>query len=226
MLASLSALLVAAAPAVAATVGPEIGHFDPSTGQWYMRDAVGATHNSYFGVPGDVPLLGDWDCDRIDTVGMDRPSNGFVYLRNSNTQGIAEIDFFYGVARDIPLAGDWDRDRCDTLAIYRGGRVFVRNSLGTGVADYSFNFGSESSVAMGPIQIRRDDGAAHTLIGRPDDGVNDHFRSSLLNGRTYTVDPAGSWTPHFQLRTDEVAPGESLHVVPSGVSGSLNIYRD
>lgn len=141
LLASLSALLLAAAPAVAATAGPEIAQFDPSTGEWHMRDSVGAIHSFYFGVPGDQPLLADWDCDGTETVGMYRPSNGFVYLRNSNTQGVAEIDFFYGVAGDVPLAGDWDGDGCDTLAIYRGGQVFVRNSLGTGVADYSYDFG-------------------------------------------------------------------------------------
>lgn len=140
-LASLSALLLAAAPAGAATAGPEIGQFDPSTGHWHMRDAVGATHSFFFGVPGDVPLLGDWDCDGVDTVGMYRPTNGYVYLRNSNTQGVADLDFFYGTAGDIPLAGDWNGDGCDTLAIYRAGRVFVRDTLGTGVADYDFFFG-------------------------------------------------------------------------------------
>ena len=133
--------LLIAAPAGAGTAGPELAQFDPATGQWHMRDAVGATHTFFYGVPGDVPLLGDWDCDGDDTVGMYRPSNGFVYLRNSNTQGVADLDFFYGVAGDIPLAGDWNGDGCDTLAIYRAGRVYVRNELGTGVADYDFYFG-------------------------------------------------------------------------------------
>ncbi|NNL68891.1 MAG: hypothetical protein HKO70_02900, partial [Acidimicrobiia bacterium] len=138
---ALAALLLISAPAGAATAGPEIAQFDPDTGRWHMRDAVGATHTFYYGVPGDVPLLGDWDCDGDDTVGMYRPSNGFVYLRNTNTGGVADINFFYGVAGDVPLAGDWNGDGCDTLAIYRSGRVFVRNTLGTGVADYDFYFG-------------------------------------------------------------------------------------
>jgi cell migration-inducing and hyaluronan-binding protein len=134
-------LSLGAVPASATTAGPEIAQFDPGTGRWHMRDAVGASHTFYYGVPGDIPLLGDWDCDGDDTVGMYRPTNGFVYLRNSNDQGNADLDFFYGIAGDIPLAGDWNGDGCDTLAIYRGGRVYVRNSLGTGIADYDFYFG-------------------------------------------------------------------------------------
>ena len=85
--------------------------------------------------------MGDWDCDGFDTVGMYRPSNGFVYVRNANGFGVADEDFFYGLAGDVALVGDWNSDGCDTLAIYRQGTVFVRNELGTGVADYSFFFG-------------------------------------------------------------------------------------
>ena len=45
----------------------------------------------YFGNPGDYPFMGDWDCDDVDTPGLYRQSDGYVYLRNSNTQGIADV---------------------------------------------------------------------------------------------------------------------------------------
>jgi hypothetical protein len=97
----------------------------------------------YYGNPGDVPLMGDWNCDGVATPGMYRPSNGFVYLRNSNTQGVADLSFFYGNPADIPLAGDFDGDGCDTVAVYRAseGKVYIRNTLGTGVADNAYYFG-------------------------------------------------------------------------------------
>ena len=85
---------------------------------------------------------------------------------------------------------------------------------------------SDTSTTVGPIVFTRDDGATHTVLGRPDDGPNDHFRTSVRNGRRYTIDPSGSWTPHYQIRTDEIAPGEWLHVVLKGVSGTPAIYRD
>ncbi len=125
-------------------VDPEragVGLFDPTSGEWHLRYPDGSEHHFFYGDPGDLPLLGDWDCDGFDTVGMYRPSNGFVYVRNANGFGVADQEFFFGLAGDIPLVGDWDGDGCDTLAIYRRGRVFVRNALGTGFADYDYVFG-------------------------------------------------------------------------------------
>ena len=103
---------------------------------------AGASVNSfYYGNPSDVPLMGDWNCNGTATPGMYRPSNGFVYLRNTNDTGVADIDFFYGIPGDIPIVGDWNDDGCDTLGIYRSGHVFIKNTLGTGFADFDFWFG-------------------------------------------------------------------------------------
>ena len=139
----LTMALVALAPPARADVGvpDEVGLFDPATGEWYLRHADGTVDRFYYGVPGDVPLLGDWDCDGVDTVGMFRPTNGFAYLRNSNTQGFADISFFFGIPGDIPLAGDWDADGCDTLGVYRNSEIFILNTLETAVAETSYYFG-------------------------------------------------------------------------------------
>jgi hypothetical protein len=71
-----------------------------------------------------------------------------VYLRNSNTQGPADIRFFFGNPGDVPFAGDFDADGCDTVSIYRPSeqRFYIINQLGTdgggfGAAKYSFMFG-------------------------------------------------------------------------------------
>lgn len=119
----------------------DVGLFDPDTGRWHLRDAPGSEITFFYGAPGDVPLFGDWDCDGVDTVGMYRPSNGFVYIRNSNDFGVADQDFFFGIAGDVPLVGDWNGDGCDTLAVYRNGRVFIANTLGTVVGEFDFFFG-------------------------------------------------------------------------------------
>ncbi|HLF43456.1 MAG TPA: glycosyl hydrolase, partial [Acidimicrobiia bacterium] len=42
-----------------------------------------------YGNPGDVPFSGDWDCDGVETPGLYRRSDGYVYLRNSNSEGVA-----------------------------------------------------------------------------------------------------------------------------------------
>lgn len=98
----------------------------------------------YYGNPGDLPLMGDWNCDGVKTPAMYRAGNGFMYLRNTNTQGNADVSYFYGTPSDIPLAGDWDGNGCDSLAVYRPseGQIYIKDSLGAGVADYSYFFGN------------------------------------------------------------------------------------
>ena len=125
-----------------------VGLVDTATGQWYLNSDAGSLAPFYFGDPGDIPMVGDWDCDGTDTPGLYRSSDGFVYLRNSNDAGIADISFFFGDPNDVPLAGDFNGNGCDTVSLYRPSqsRVFVINHLGTngsglGPADYDYTFG-------------------------------------------------------------------------------------
>jgi hypothetical protein len=126
----------------------DVGLVDPSQGIWHLRrgDSV---ESFYYGVPGDTPFMGDWDCDGIDTPGLYRRSDGYVYLRNSNTQGIADVRFYFGNPGDIPIAGDFNGDGCDTVSLYRPseGRVYIVNRLGSGsaglgAAEVSYYFGN------------------------------------------------------------------------------------
>jgi hypothetical protein len=132
------------AGAVPAAAVDTVGLVDPTSGEWRLRNAAGGVARFFFGDPGDVPFVGDWDCDGVETPGLYRQSDGFAYLRNSNSQGGADVRFFFGNPDDVPLAGDFDGDGCDTLAIYRPaeGRVYVKNTLGTGVAELSYPFGN------------------------------------------------------------------------------------
>ena len=124
------------------------GLVDPATGLWYLRDRDGLVTSFYYGDPGDVPMLGDWDCDGVDTPGLYRQSDGFVYLRNSSTAGPADLRFFFGNPGDVPLAGDFDGDDCDTVSVYRPaeGRFYIINQLGAdggglGAAESTYLFG-------------------------------------------------------------------------------------
>jgi hypothetical protein len=140
------------APAIAAlapagSVG--IGLVDPTSGVWHLRTRAGDPASFYFGNPGDYPMVGDWDCNGTDTPGLYRQSDGYVYLRNSNTQGVADIRFFFGNPGDVPLAGDFNGDGCDTVSIYRPteSRIYIINKLGQnngglGAADYAYYFGN------------------------------------------------------------------------------------
>ena len=122
---------------------------DAGTGKWRYHSAAGSLVEIYFGNPGDFGFMGDWDCDGIDTPGLYRRSDGYVYLRNSNSQGIADVAFFFGNPGDLPLAGDFDGDGCDTVSIYRPseGRFYIMNHLGSGdaglgAAEYDYYYGN------------------------------------------------------------------------------------
>ena len=137
-------------PAGTALTGETVGMNDPATGEWFI-DEEGSSF--YFGDPGDWALLGDWDGDGIDTPGTYRQADGRIYLRNSNTQGVADYWFNFGNPDDIPLAGDFNGDGFDTISVYRPstGEVFIINELGAdggglGAADYRFLFGNPGDV--------------------------------------------------------------------------------
>ncbi|MCJ7781057.1 MAG: hypothetical protein MUQ27_09540, partial [Acidimicrobiia bacterium] len=75
------AVLVAAPNAGSAvSTGETFGLVDPSSGVWHLYDGSTEVGYFYFGNPGDYPMMGDWNCDGIDTPGLYRQSDGYVYL--------------------------------------------------------------------------------------------------------------------------------------------------
>jgi hypothetical protein len=114
----------------------------------HMASLVGPANEFYYGNPGDIAITGDWNCNGERTPGMYRPSAGFVYLRNSNTQGLADQQFYFGKPNDIPFSGDFNGDGCDTIGIYRPrqGKVYISNDLGTAEAEIEYYFGASGDV--------------------------------------------------------------------------------
>ena len=96
-----------------------------------------------FGMPGDKPVVGDWDGDGTVTVGVYRPSESTFYLRNSNTPGPADIVVPFLTSGDTPLAGDWDGDGVDTIGIHNSGNAtfYLRNSNTSGPPNLAVGFG-------------------------------------------------------------------------------------
>ncbi len=242
-------LALTAAPALAADT---TGAVDPATGRWYLRDSGGDTAAFLFGNPGDVPFMGDWDCDGVDTPGLYRQSDGFVYLRNSNSQGIADVEFFFGDPGDLPLAGDFDGDGCDTVSIYRTGegRVYVINRLGSastglGAADFAYTFGNPGDAPFvadfdgdgdDEVGLRREATGFAYLRFTQTTGIAD---LEFFYGDPGDVVVAGDWDGdgdgtvgifrpgigQFFLN-DRNGPGAADRVAPGGECGSLPVAGD
>ena len=194
-------------PGTSPTFGLDtVGLVDPSSGVWRLHDSVDVVSSFYYGNPGDYPFVGDWDCDGRVTPGLYRQSDGFAYLRNSNTQGVADVSFFFGDPGDVPIAGDFNADGCDTLSIYRptNQRFYVINELGAdggglGAADYDFLFGNPGDTPV----VGDWDGDATDEIGlyRESSGFfyyRDTLTTGVADGQFYFGNPgdrfvAGDW---------------------------------
>jgi uncharacterized protein YkwD len=112
-------------------------------GYWRLADAIGddITNEFYYGNPGDIPFMGDWDGDGVATPGLYRQSDGFVYIRESNTQGVADITFFFGNPGDVPLVGDFNNDGKDTISGCTSSMSLVRMGRVWGLRTISLTLG-------------------------------------------------------------------------------------
>jgi hypothetical protein len=61
-----------------------------------------------FGGAGATPVVGDWNNDGIDSIGIYVPSTGTWFLRNTNSPGPGDLVFAYGPPGATPFTGDWN----------------------------------------------------------------------------------------------------------------------
>jgi Zn-dependent metalloprotease len=148
------------------------GVFRPANGLLYLKNSNStgfADAALNYGLPGDYPVVGDWDGNGTVTIGIYR--SGSFYLRNSNTLGFAEIVFPFGQLGDQPIAGDWDGDGVDTIGVFRpsNGQFLLRNSNSEGLEEMNFFLGNPGDVGIAGDWDG--DGKDSTGVFRPSNGV-------------------------------------------------------
>lgn len=76
-----------------------------------------------YGMAGDIPLLGDWNGDGLDTWGVYRPSTSQWFLNDDYNDNVADYVFYYGAPGygHRPIVGDWDGNGTDTPGIVAPG---------------------------------------------------------------------------------------------------------
>lgn len=114
------------------------------TTRWHGVAPTAWLYNALCGEPfhpGSQPLCSTAKVSGADTTGVFRPSNGLLYLKNTNTTGFADVAINYGIPGDYPVVGDWDGNGTTTIGVYRNGQFMLRNSNTIGFADMVFPFG-------------------------------------------------------------------------------------
>ncbi|KAB2935822.1 MAG: hypothetical protein F9K25_02540 [Candidatus Contendobacter sp.] len=145
------------------------------------------------------------------TIGLYNPATSFFFLRNSNTQGIADLTFNYGPpgAGWLPIVGDWNGDGTATIGLYNPATsfFFLRNGNTQGIADLTFSYGPPGA---GWIPVAGDwNGDGTATIGLYNPATSFFFlRNSNTQGiadLTFNYGPPGAgWKP---LAGDWNGPG-------------------
>jgi len=138
------------------------GVFNPANGQWLLTNGINGTNvanssptpNFQFslGQNGDTPIVGDWDGNGIDGVGVFRGGNSTFFLSNG-FQGTVDIKpFIFGSLGSKPLAGDWNGDGIATIGVFNQNNGVMSlnntNNAGNGVGDIVFNFGGNGDIPL------------------------------------------------------------------------------
>lgn len=103
----------------------------------------------FFAANCDIPVVGDWNGNGVDTPGIFRPygPTGSEWHLSNSVTGSSPFIFVYGTSTDYPIVGDWDGDGDDTIGIYRPiGPTFsewhLRDTNSVGEANYIFQYGT------------------------------------------------------------------------------------
>lgn len=128
-----------------------------------------------FGAVGDDLIVGDWNGNGHDTLGI-RRGNTF-HLYDTPNGGSADHVFTFGRHGDEVLVGDWNGDGLDTLGVRRSNTFFLNDILRGGRAEHQFDYGRlDDEVLIGNWNA----GAADTISVRR--GITFYINHELAGG--------------------------------------------
>ena len=176
----------------------------------------GSDQASFFGMPGDTPVIGDWNGDGRDEIGVNRGGNRWYLDSDGNSVFDAgDQAIVFGLPGDVPVIGDWNGDGTDDLGIQRG-RRFLFDSNGDDVftaGDLDFIFGLTGDVTVigdwngdGRDEIGVNRGGNLWHLDSDGNNVFDAGDQTIVFGLPGDVPVIGDWngdgTDDFGVRRD------------------------
>jgi hypothetical protein len=135
-----------------------IGIYRPNNSTFYLKQS-NTTGNADYTIPFgtacgancNYPVVGDWNSDGIDTIGLYHRTTGVFSLRNSNTPGTPDLTLTLGNPGDTPLAGRWATEMTgDGVGVFRptNGILYLKKQLTSGVSDFYAVMGNPSDIGI------------------------------------------------------------------------------
>ena len=150
-------------------------------GMWYVDTDGDRVADKFFwyGLPNDVPVVGDINQDGVDDIAVFRDGEWYV---DTTGDHVADVVFWYGEAEDNPVVGDIDQDGKDDIAVFRDGEWYVDTDYIGGtppVANLDFWYGeAEDNPVVGDIN---QDGLDDTVVVRAENWYVDTNKTHAQN---------------------------------------------
>jgi surface antigen len=171
----------------------DIAYYSSRSREIGLRDSLTsgpANSITHLGLPGIMPLVGDWSGSGRDSTGYYNPKYGTFRLLGVRRTGRRNVDFAFGPPGMIPLVGDWKGIGRDGVGYYDPATAtfYLRESLTSGRPDESVRFGPPHMIP---------------LTGNWPGGPRDH------------VGYYNPWTGMYYLR-DRLTNGPATYVIRFG----------
>jgi hypothetical protein len=136
-----------------------IGIYRPSNQTFYLRNSIGTgapdivVQYGYLcgGNVCNYPIMGDWNGDGIDSIGLYDRVQGVFQLRNQNAPGAPFYFAVLGNPNDQPMAGRWTLDmNHDGIGVFRpsNGILYLKKQISSGFSDYFAVMGNPGDVGV------------------------------------------------------------------------------
>ncbi|MGD9723074.1 MAG: SdrD B-like domain-containing protein [Pirellulales bacterium] len=107
-------------------------------------------HVFLYGLPGDHPVVGDWNGDGVDTIAVFKDGRWNRDIDGDGKWTNSDVRENFGQKGDVPIVGDFNGDGIDDLGVYRDG-VWYIDTNGNGVIDDDdlvFNLGGPGDLPV------------------------------------------------------------------------------
>ena len=185
------------------------GIFDPENSDATHRDVAWR-----FGEAGDLPVVGDWNGDGFDEIGVYTSGDEFrLDLNGNGTLDGGDLVFEFG-NNGVPIAGDWNGDGVDDVGLLRANGRWVLDLNGNRTEDN----GEEIRTNFDGTPIAGDwTGTGVDRVGTFDRGV---FRLDIDGDRVFGV---GDLEIPFSLDLPPAFNSERPVVADWDADGDTNI---